>query len=113
LASGSEARLYDLDRGRVLQRWPLSDGSANHMQLDARGRRLLLRREKCQTSQRRVWRLYELGAAPSAILLQEQTEGDWSVHNMAFAPGGDRFLVWHRPAEAPGTNVLIHAYALL
>jgi WD40 repeat protein len=112
IASGDEARLYDLDQGRVLNRWRLAEGMANHMQMDARGRWLLLRREKSETRERDVWRLQELGAAPSPTPIHEQTDSNWSAYNMAFAPGGERFLVWHKPVQGGGTNVVIHAYAM-
>jgi hypothetical protein len=110
LASGSEARLYDLEQGCTVRRWLLSPGSPNRMETDARGRWLLLRREPVE--KRAVWRLRELASAERPVLLHEQTETNWSAYNMALAPEGDRFLVWDAPTQAGRTNVLITAYAV-
>jgi WD40 repeat protein len=110
LASGSEARLYDLERGRTLYRWPLAPGMANHVQTDHYGRLLLLRREEAE--QRGVWRLHELRPGSTPVLLREQTETNWSAFNMALAPGGERFLVWHAPPPESGSNVVIEAHAV-
>jgi WD40 repeat protein len=100
-ASGREACLYDLATGRVVQKWSLADGLADQLQSDARGRLLLLRREQAFGPQRWIWRLHELAASARPVLLHEQTETNWSALDMAFAPGGERFLVWNGwPGEA-------------
>ncbi|MSU61925.1 MAG: hypothetical protein EXS31_05950 [Pedosphaera sp.] len=112
MTSGNEARLFDLEQGVVLQRWHLADGRASQMQMDAQGRWLLLRRENAAMEERSCWRLYELSSAGQPILLHEQKETNWSAHGMALAPGGERFLVWHRPVPGEGGNVVIRAYAV-
>jgi len=69
---------------------------------------LLLRRERGPELRKYIWRLYELGASQSPVLLHEQTDTNWSAFDMAFAAGGERFLVWNGGPK--DTNRTIHAY---
>jgi serine/threonine protein kinase len=112
MASGNFARLYDLEEGRILQRWQLPEGTANEMQQDTLGRWLLLRREPAPALDRDIWRLYELTEDEKPVLLHEQNGTNWSAYDVAFAPGGEKFLVWDNPAKSSATNVSLRAYAV-
>jgi len=93
-ASGHEACLYDLATGNVVQAWHLATGWSDQLQFDARGRLLLLRREHAGETRAWLWRLYELGASGSPVLLHQQKEINGSVLGLAFVPGGEQFLAW-------------------
>ncbi|HXP61153.1 MAG TPA: protein kinase [Dongiaceae bacterium] len=106
-ATGREACLFDLRSGDVLQRWRLAEGASDQLQFDARGRWLLLRRERPASGpQKWVWRLHELGASEAPVLLHEQRATNWAPVNLFFAPGGGRFLVWH-PGGEGGRNTIL------
>ncbi len=107
-AAGREACLFDLKTGDILQRWRLAEGASDQLAFDARGCWLLLRRERPPGHRKGVWRLHELGASESPVLLHEQTETNWSPVNLVFAPGAGRFLVWH--AGGQGGPITIRAY---
>jgi len=93
-ATGTNACLYDLKTGRVTNAWHLATGWSDQLQFDARGRLLLLRRERARESRAWFWHLFELGASGSLVLVRQQQEKNWSVLDLAFVPGGEQFLVW-------------------
>lgn len=96
-AAGQEARLYDLDKGQLIDSWRLKDGLADRLQFDAHGRLLLVRREgEPDLPSHSRWRLYELRKGVSTpILLQGQQETNWAAYNFEFPAGGTVFLVWN------------------
>lgn len=101
-ATGREACVFDLKTGRHLQRWPLLPALAQQLQLDHRGRLLLLQSEKVGTGQGTAWRLYELAERPYPILLHREPERPSWPTQTAFAAGGERFLAWEwGPVGAP------------
>src|SRR5437879_34426 len=63
-ATRGDARLYDLNSGKIVRSWKLLLGLSDQMQFDQRGRLLLLRREGPKgenvTSSTYWWRLYDL-----------------------------------------------------
>lgn len=92
-AAGTEARLYELATGRILNRWHLPEsGLMDHLQFDAAGR-LIFARRNVDTSTDKKWRVYELAADGQPVLLHEQTETNWEPWDMALAAGGERFFV--------------------
>jgi WD40 repeat protein len=107
-ASGREACLYDLATGGVARIWRLARGLSDQVQFDSHGRPLLLRRERASIQTREIWRLFELGAAETPVLLHEQSDTNWSAVDMRFAAGGERFLVWNGQPEGPPR--IIRAY---
>ena len=103
-----EACLYDLADGRVLKKWRLAQGFSDQLQFDTRGCLLLLRRERASAERASIWRLFELGASESPVLLHEQMDTNWLTADTALAQGGERFLVWHGGPK--GTRRTMHAY---
>lgn len=117
VASIEEARLFDMNNSGNSRGWKLERrGWANQVQYDADGRWLLLRMELAESGgterggQRYVWRIYQLTDAKAPILIDEQADTDWSAHDLAFAPGGKVFLVWHEVLREGTTNVVIRGY---
>ena len=93
-ATWTNACLYDLDTGRVLQRWRLTNGFSDQLQFDHEGRLLLVRREpRADRASRRFWHLYELSDGDTPRLRHEQSDLNWRTGDTFFRPGGDRFLV--------------------
>ncbi len=108
-ATWTNACLYDLDSGRVLRRWPLTNGFSDQLQFDRDGRLLLVRREpRPDHASRRFWRLYELGAGDVPRLLHGQSDLNWRTGGTFFRPGGDRFLVWGTNLNS--ANLQVKAY---
>lgn len=93
-ASGREACLYDIDRGSVLRRWPLARGGSEQLQVDARGRLLLLRKERDPIEASERWRLYELTDSQRPVLLHESPDSSANSLAVGMPPGGTRFFVW-------------------
>lgn len=107
-AAGHEACLYDLAVGDLVRRWRLNDGLRDQIQFSRRGQWLLLRCERPSPQRASIWRLFELGAPETPLLLRKQVETDWVPESVALAPGGERFLVW--PDRPMGTRRAVRAY---
>ncbi|MBI4657773.1 MAG: WD40 repeat domain-containing protein [Verrucomicrobia bacterium] len=110
IAAGTEARLYELRTGRVVQQWRLpKSGLMDHLQFDAEGRLLLVRRgSDSEPASQRRWRVYELAENGAPVLLREQAGMDWVPWDIAFAAGGERFFV--STLGSDGKAPVIRAY---
>jgi WD40 repeat protein len=98
VAAGTEARVYNLEDAEVTQRWSLPSGRLNELGFDGQGGLVLARSEGIEES-RAVWRLYELSADRSPILLHSQTESGWSPLRMVLTPSCEHLILYGRLAS--------------
>src|SRR5262249_31569575 len=106
-ATGTNAFLYSLSTGAILQCWPLLEGWSDQLQFDTSGRLLLLRGERAP-EHHGIWRLYQLTDQAAPVLLHQQKENSWFPLDMAFPKDGKQFLV--RELAKGQSNQVIHGY---
>jgi WD40 repeat protein len=101
---GHEARLWDIDKRRMIDQWNLPEGLCDSLAFSGDGRLFLVRQE---TKNRqggpfgqfppdnfpRTVRLYDLLSATPTRPLAEIDDFDWHVHAIKIAPDGSMFAV--------------------
>jgi serine/threonine protein kinase len=103
-SSGHEARLWDLEKHRLLGQWKLADGLCDALAFDASGRLVLVRTETKSgknppydptdpSDDPRVIRLYNLLGSSPTRALNEITEFDRHVWYIAMAADAAYFVV--------------------
>lgn len=111
--SGTAARIYDIDGGRMTNSLQLEPGLADHLRYLDEGRMLLLRREAGPGQPRpRTWRVRNLLGPEPGRIVHEQQDTNWWAYNMLLPMHGDRFLVWNRGGPNGETASTIHAFGL-
>ena len=102
-SSGREARLWDLETGTVLGKWPLPEGLADALAFQGPERLLLLRMETMDEtatpdsrfppeSYPRVLRLRDLLGVSPAKPLRVIEDFNWSVYRIHVSPDGRHFV---------------------
>jgi serine/threonine protein kinase/WD40 repeat protein len=103
-SAGHQAKIWDLDRHRLLAQWALSEGLDGGLAFRGEGRLLLLRTETRSgknppfghvkpTDDPRVIRLYDLLGPNPTKAVKEITDFDWHVDSIAVTPDASYYVV--------------------
>jgi WD40 repeat protein len=109
-AAGFSARLYELNSGKLIDKWAMdSSGLYDQLAFDSDGRLLFLRRSADDVPRdKKRWRLYELSHGGGVGLLHEQIETNWVPERTALPAGAKNFFVWS--ADSAKSNAQIKCF---
>lgn len=109
----TEARIYDIDSGRVERRIELPEGYSDWLRYE-NDKLYLLRREKGPGQARPGhWVIRDLFGSPAGTdILFQQSHTNWKAYYMTLPARGDRFYVCNKLDTNSGVKAAIHAYSL-
>ncbi len=120
-SAGTEARLWDVDRGRLLREWKLPPALTEAAAFRPEGRLILIRQETKTgvvgplsnahpREYSRVCRAYELPEQGDPKKIAEINDFNWYVYNIAAMPSGAYFAVQGISTATGGYARLLHLY---